>query len=134
MKLKIITLFVFAATQLSALELPVIFSDLMVLQRDMPVKIWGKAKAGASVKVEFAGQKAVTEASEDGNWSLFLKPMKASFEGRPLTVSSKGSERVFQEVLVGEVWLGSGQSNMAWNVEQGQDGDILLLGAYDPFL
>ena len=134
MKLKIVSLIAFAATQLWALELPVIFSDLMVLQQEMPVRIWGKAKPGAPVKVEFAGQKVVTEAAEDGNWSLFLKPMEASFEGRELTVSSKGSQRVFQQVLVGEVWLGSGQSNMAWSVEQGQDADILLLGAQDPFL
>ena len=134
MKRLIVILITLGLTSVQALELPTIFSDLMVFQREVPVHIWGKAKPGASVKVEFASQKVTTEAAEDGSWAVYLKPMEASFEGRDLEVASGGDKKTFHEVLVGEVWLGSGQSNMAWNVEMCADGDILLLMANDPYL
>lgn len=134
MKLRIIILTLIASTPVWALELPSIFSDIMVLQQEMPVRIWGKAVPEAKVKVQFAGQEVSTEASSDGTWAVYLKPLEASFEGRELSVSSGDETRVFRQVLVGEVWLGSGQSNMAWNVSMCGDGDILLLGAHDPYL
>ena len=80
MQRHITLIFVFAKTPMWALERPAIFSELMVLQQEMPVRIWGKAKPGASVTVEFAGQKVATKAAKDGSWSLYLKPLEASFE------------------------------------------------------
>ncbi|MBT3295145.1 MAG: hypothetical protein HN919_17065 [Verrucomicrobia bacterium] len=85
------------------------FTDNMVLQRDMQVPIWGTADPGEKVAVAFAGQKQETTAGKDGKWLLRLDPLKTSAEGRALTVS--GTQ--LTNVLVGEVWLGSGQSNMA---------------------
>ncbi len=87
-----------------------VFGDHMVLQRDMEVPIWGTADKGEKVLVEFAGQKKETKAGDDGKWMVELDPMKVSAEGRILTVS--GTQ--FSNVVVGEVWVGSGQSNMGW--------------------
>jgi sialate O-acetylesterase len=80
----------------------------MVLQRGMPVPIWGWAKADEHVVVEFAGQRKETVAGRDGKWTVRLDPLRASSEGRALTIGDKR----FSDVLVGEVWICSGQSNM----------------------
>ena len=133
-KSKIVTLALFVTTQIWALELPNIFSDNMVLQCEMPVRIWGKGKPGATVEVYFAGQKVSTQTGPDGKWVIFLEPLEVSFEESELKVACGDEERIFRNILVGEVWLGSGQSNMQWSVEMSGDSDILLLGANDPYL
>lgn len=99
----------------AALKLPSVFANHMVLQREAPVAIWGEADPDAKVTVAFADQTTSTRAASDGTWSVRLKPMKANAEGRVLTVSA-GETLSFEDVLVGEVWLCSGQSNMAWTV------------------
>lgn len=101
----------------SALSLPSVFSDHMVLQRSQPVPVWGEAGPGSVVTVEFAGQKKTVTAGSDGKWRVDLDPMPASSTPRPFHVSSSGSQVSFSDVLVGEVWLCSGQSNMAWRME-----------------
>ena len=92
----------------------------------MPV--WGWAEPGEQIAVEFAGQKKSTVADADGKWLVQLDPLPASAEPRKLAVSSanpksKISNLKLQDVLVGEVWLGSGQSNMAWVVKSARDFD-----------
>ena len=96
------------------LELGYPFADNMVLQRDLPVRIWGTADAGEKVKVSFADQTIEALADARGEWRAELRPLAASEEPRPLTVSSVDqSETVsVSNVLVGEVWFASGQSNM----------------------
>ena len=96
------------------LRLPRIFGDHMVLQRDKPVRVWGWADRGDTVTVEFAGQQKSTKVADDGAWQVELKPLALSATGRVLTVKSKISNLKSQitDVLVGDVWLGSGQSNM----------------------
>lgn len=105
------------------LKLAAVLSDHMVLQRDKPVPVWGWADAGESVTVEFAGQKKSAIADPTGKWLVKLDPMTASAESRALIVQSGKPERKIQveDVLVGEVWLGSGQSNMAMRVSSAQD-------------
>ena len=95
-----------------AFGLPHIFSDHMVLQSNRPVPVWGWAEPGDTITVSFAGQKRVITASAtDGTWKIELDPMKPSSQPEDLTVA--GSQTViFHDVLVGEVWLCSGQSNM----------------------
>ncbi len=94
------------------------FTDHLVLQRDLPVPVWGRAEPGERVTVSFAGQKRRTKAGADGAWRVELKPLKASSEGRELVVTgSKTAEPIkLADVLVGEVWLCSGQSNMDFTV------------------
>ena len=94
-----------------------VFGDHMVLQRDMEVPIWGTADKGEKVVVEFAGQKKDTKADADGKWMIKLDKMKASAEGRDLVISSPTINHkplTITNVVIGEVWIGSGQSNMGW--------------------
>ena len=93
---------------LAAIQFGTPFSDNAVLQRDMHVPIWGKASPGETVKVEVAGQSLAAKAGDDGKWRVDLAPMEASSEGRALKI---GDVEV-KDVLVGEVWFASGQSNM----------------------
>jgi len=134
MKRLLFALLLFLGVQVNALELPAIFSDNMVLQQEQPVRVWGRSEPGTSVEVQFAGQTASTTADGEGNWSLSLEPLEASFEARELVVSSGPKEVVFKNVLVGEVWLASGQSNMGFEVRKAVDADIHKLGANDPYL
>lgn len=87
------------------------FGDGMVLQREMPVPVWGRATAGETVTVSFAGQAKATKADADGKWRVALDPLDASSAGRAMTIAGKNSVTL-QDVLVGEVWVCSGQSNM----------------------
>src|SRR5690242_1853461 len=88
-----------------------LFTDGAVLQRDMRVPVWGTARDGEKVTVSIAGQKATTTA-EGGRWMVHLKSMKA---GGPYTLKIAGDNTVeIHDVLVGEVYIASGQSNMEW--------------------
>jgi sialate O-acetylesterase len=91
--------------------MPALFGDHMVLQRDSNVPIWGTAAAGSEVAVRLADQRAVARAGADGAWRIDLEPLPA---GGPheLVVEAAGETLRFSDVLVGEVWLASGQSNM----------------------
>ncbi|WP_233200366.1 sialate O-acetylesterase [Blastopirellula marina] len=93
-----------------------LFADHMVMQRDAPITVWGWADRGEKLTVELAGQTAATTADQDGAWSVKLKPMPASAEGIVLTVKSHEQTLLVHDVVVGEVWHASGQSNMAMNV------------------
>ena len=98
---------------LASVELASPFSDHMVLQRGMKVPVWGTALPGERVTVSFAGQKLSATAGRDGTWRVDLKPLTASTVGRVLTASdSSKSVKTVADVLVGEVWLCAGQSNM----------------------
>lgn len=109
-----VTVMLHGATQEASLWLPSMFSDRMVLQQGKPVPIWGKADPGAEVTVEFADQRLLTHADVDGRWQVVLKPLAASNEGRELKISTGKETQVIRDAVVGEVWLLSGQSNMAF--------------------
>lgn len=102
------------------LRLAAVFSDHMVLQRDKAVPVWGWADAGEDIAIEFAGQKQSAKADDSGRWMVKLNPLKASAEPQALTVKSvkSGQALTVTDVLIGEVWLGSGQSNMAMTVNR----------------
>jgi sialate O-acetylesterase len=96
------------------------FTDHMVLQQEMPVPVWGTAEAGEKITVEFAGQKISTTAAADGRWSVKLKSLKASAESRTITITGNQTAQPIKlnDVLVGEVWLASGQSNMDFSLSK----------------
>lgn len=113
-----------------------IFADHMVLQRELPVNIWGSGKPGGSVTVEFAGQKKTGTVDKDGRWQVTLDPLEASVESRELLVRTSGSESVVKitDILVGEVWIGSGQSNMAMGMSGTQNAGAAISKADDNLL
>ena len=119
---------------LRALELPNIFSDHMVLQRDQPLPVWGRAAAGATVKISFGRQSVETVADAEGKWLAKLAPESASATPATLTITSGDKTLVFSDVLVGEVWLCSGQSNMQVKVESSLNGDLVTLGGGHPLI
>ncbi|MEO2018102.1 MAG: sialate O-acetylesterase [Fuerstiella sp.] len=102
----------------AAVKVVSVFSDHMVLQRDATVAIWGEADPNQTITVKFADQVASARANQDGNWRIELSPLDASTEARTLTIEADGENRstVYKDVLVGDVWVGSGQSNMAGRV------------------
>lgn len=114
-----------AAHPLAAeISLAPLFQDGAVLQRDMPVPVWGRANPGSKVTVGFAGQKETTTADSGGAWMISLRPMTASREGREMTVSATDqANAIIKEIWVGEIWLASGQSNMQWSVAQARKED-----------
>ncbi len=93
------------------------FGDHMVLQRDMPVPVWGKADPGDKVTVSFGGQQQTATTGADGRWMVKLTPLEASAEGRELRIAGDNTV-VLEDVLVGEVWICSGQSNMAFGYQR----------------
>ncbi len=113
--LAILTLFYLTANLAAAVKLPNVIGSNMVLQRALPVPVWGWAEPGEKVTVSFAGQTKETETGKDGKWRVTLDPLKASDNPSPLKV--KGSNAItLENVLVGEVWICSGQSNMEWSI------------------
>jgi sialate O-acetylesterase len=101
-----------------------LFQNGAVLQREKPVPVWGRADAGKEITVTFAGQSKTTTADAGGRWEVSLAAMPASAEGRTLSVTEAGAAAVeVKDVLVGEVWIGSGQSNMQWTVAQTRKED-----------
>jgi len=106
------------------------FSDNMVLQRYMKVPVWGTADPGESIRVHFNGQTVTTKADSDGKWEVELAPMKA---GGPFKMLLVGNNNVlFENVMVGEVWVCSGQSNMWWTVKLSANADQEIADAKYP--
>jgi sialate O-acetylesterase len=97
------------------ITLPKIFDSHMVLQRQAKVPVWGLADAGEVVEVHFSGQSKKTVADSTGRWEVQLDPMAAN--SNPQTMSLNGKNEItLEDILVGEVWLASGQSNMEWAI------------------
>lgn len=92
-----------------------LFADHMVLQRERLLPVWGKATPGEEVTVSFAGESKSTKANEIGRWQVVLSPKAVSRHPQKLTVKGKNLI-VLEDVLVGDVWLGMGQSNMDWSL------------------
>lgn len=124
MLMKRLTLFLItlsvAALSHAAVRLPSIISDHMVLQADTAAPIWGWADPGEEVSITFADQTKTAKADKAGAWSVKLNDLKPGSTGA-LTVKGASTTVTIQDVLVGEVWLGSGQSNMAMTVTRAKD-------------
>lgn len=114
------------------LKLPSIIGDNMVLQRDLENPIWGWANADAPVKVTIAGQTHDTKADAEGKWQVKLAPMAGSHYALRMVVSSGSEQIVLTNIVVGEVWVCSGQSNMQWNVASADDPDLEIATANYP--
>ena len=92
------------------IKLPRLVRDSMILQRDTKINIWGWAASGEKVNIRFNGKSYKTTTSKDGKWMIVLSPMKA---GGPYTMDISGSNKItLKDILIGDVWICSGQSNM----------------------
>ena len=112
-----LTLLLTAGSLLADVKLASPFTDHMVLQRELPVPVWGWADPGEQITVSFAGQKKTTTTAADGKWRIDLAALTASAESREFVIAGKNT-LTLKDVLVGEVWLGSGQSNMDFTVSK----------------
>jgi len=109
-----------------------VFSDNMVLRRNAEVPVWGWAMPGQAVTVSFKGQKAFTVADLDGKWLLKLMPMKADANGAEMEIKTGDEKIVVKNILVGEVWLCSGQSNMQFRLQDLSEGKEQIAAANHP--
>lgn len=114
------------------LKMPNVFGSHMVVQQKAPIKVWGWTKPGQDVSVSFADKSTSGKAGDDGRFEVALPAVDA---GGPYTMTVKADESVsFDDVLVGEVWVCSGQSNMQWTVNSSNDADLERLTAKFPKL
>jgi sialate O-acetylesterase len=121
----------FLSLQLSAqVTLPKVIGNHMVLQRNEQVKIWGWADKGERVTVSMAGQSVRTKADKGGKWEVSLEPMKA---GGPYDMQIQGKNLItLEDILVGDVWVCSGQSNMEWPVYNSNNAEEEIPNASYP--
>jgi len=126
-----------ATAAFAAVEPAGIFTDHAVLQQNKPVRVWGTAEAGETVEIDFAGQRKSAVANAEGRWMIVLDEMQASMEDRTMVIrgSRTAAPVKLKNLLIGEVWLAGGQSNMATtmqNYRKTTQADID--GANDPLL
>ena len=100
------------------IKLPKVIGDNMILQQGKNVAVWGDADPGETVTVKFAKQTVRVKADAEGKWSVALAPMEVSKTPREMTVSGKKEKITLKNILVGEVWLASGQSNMEYSMNR----------------
>jgi sialate O-acetylesterase len=116
------------------IKLPKIFGDNMVLQRELKIPVWGISSPGANIIADLGNKKATTKADQEGKWMVHLPKFKA---GGPYTLKiyeegKPGEGVVLSGILVGDVWLASGQSNMEWQVQQAKDASVEIANANFP--
>ena len=114
------------------LKLANTFSDGIVFQRDKPINVWGTATPKKTITIQFGEETKSTKTDDEGAWSTTLGPLSASSKPRTLTVTSEGYEIQINDILVGEVWLCGGQSNMAWTLRGSTNADIEISAANYP--
>ena len=127
----LLALFSGAQIVFAGVKLPQIFTDHLILQRNTAVPVWGWADAGEKVTVTFAGQTKTATADGKGKWLVKLDSLPASGESRELTVTGKDSNVKISDVLVGDVWLAGGQSNMGFPLNSAHNAAEVLPQAQD---
>jgi sialate O-acetylesterase len=106
------------AVAMAQLRLPFVIGSNMVLQRGRPVPVWGYAPAGERVTVQFKQQQQAATADASGKWQVELSPLETSTQPADMIITTKDSSIRLQNILVGEVWLCSGQSNMEYSMRK----------------
>jgi sialate O-acetylesterase len=119
---------------LAELSMPHFFSDHMILQREREAAIWGKADPGTEVTVSFKGKAASAKAATDGKWKTQIETGAADAKGAVLTISSGADKIEIKDVLVGEVWFASGQSNMFYTMNRSPEYAGLIAESTHPAL
>lgn len=109
-----------------------LFQSNMVLQRGKPIRVWGWADAGAPVTVTLGNRSAAAQAGGDGRWEAALEPMEADRDGLVMLVKSAAAELCFENILVGDVWVLGGQSNMEFPIHKVENGMLEVVSANYP--
>jgi sialate O-acetylesterase len=130
--LPILTLFLATCTRPADLRVSALFTDGMVLQREMEVPVWGTAAPGSEITVTTPEGRASATTGADGSWMVYLAPMPATAEGFAVTITARSDSIALHDVVVGDVWLASGQSNMEWPVGRAHDAEATIATAGDP--
>jgi sialate O-acetylesterase len=112
-------------------KLPKVIDSHMVLQRDMPLPIWGWADPGERVVILIDDHKAAATADKEGNWKVTLPALKADGKSHAMSITGKNKIEL-KDILIGEVWVGSGQSNMEMSVAGSKDGKKAIAAANHP--
>ncbi len=137
MNLRLIIILFMAATSLYSaadkkLRLYGLFTDNMVFQRDVEVPVWGSSAPDSEITVSFANKSFHTKTNRQGNWELRLPPMKADTRPLVLTVTCKDEKIVLKNILIGEIWICSGQSNMFLPLSRTSDSKTAISTANQP--
>lgn len=124
---------VFALVVNAQVKMPYVFSDHMVLQREAPIALWGWGTPGAIIKVDLNKQSIETTVEEDGAWNAYFPKQKAGgpFQMKVQEIDDEKSLITFNDVLIGDVWLASGQSNMEWQVQQADGAEEEIAQAHN---
>jgi len=109
-----------------------LFQSNMVIQRDKPVDVWGWSAPGDKITVTFAGKTASGTADKDGSWKATLAAMEASSKPATMTIAGKDGKVAMENILIGDVWVLGGQSNMQMGISRVNDGDLEVAGANFP--
>ncbi len=109
-----------------------LFQTNMVVQRDKPLRFWGWGKAGESVAVQMAGKTADGRVADDGRWEVSFPSMEANAQAQKVVAKSGGVEVVLENVLVGDVWIAGGQSNMEFELAKVESGNLEIASARYP--
>ena len=126
--------FVLGLSAQAELWMPSIFSSHMVLQQKQKNPIWGKADPGAVLSIQFGDQSQEVSVGADGHWTAILKSKSAGNTAYDLRVSLGAESLYFDDILIGEVWVASGQSNMQWTVSNSNDPEKEIAAANYPNL
>ncbi|WP_051536342.1 sialate O-acetylesterase [Marinilabilia salmonicolor] len=129
-----VAFFLAAATSFAQVALPKVFSDHMVLQRNTHIPVWGKGKPGTQITVVLANNKTSAFAGKDGKWMIHLPQLKAGGPYRLEIFEGNNTNPVitFDDVLIGDIYLASGQSNMEWQVQQAMNAEEEISNAQFP--
>ncbi|MBI1247906.1 hypothetical protein GC197_08720 [bacterium] len=111
-----------------------VFQTNMVIQRDKPIHIWGWANPGEKVTVSFGGNEATAEATKDRKWEVTLPPLPANHSPQKLTIQGSDETLTLENILIGDVWVLGGQSNMEFPLERVENGELEIVSADFPEL
>ena len=123
----VVSLF-FLSLVTAEVRLPNVLGNHMVLQREKPINVWGWAEAGEEISVAFAGKTMTTKTGQDGKWLVTFPAQKANAKGQEMKISGANTI-ILKDLLIGDVWLGSGQSNMEWQLGKSKNGKTAIPAA-----
>ena len=127
----VLLLLFISSTAVGEVRLPHVLASRMVLQRDAPVRIWGWAEAGEKITVTLGDAAQQVNANSEGSWQVELPAQAADGEKRIIRVVGSNTVEL-TDLLVGDVWIGSGQSNMAWQLKSTHGADSAIAAADHP--